>query len=56
VSEIVAAVVVSELGDLARFDSPAKLMANLGLVPSQHNSGDKKRTGHIAKTGNGHVR
>ena len=56
VSEIVSAVVVSELGDLTRFDSPAKLMAYLGLVPSQHNSGDKKRTGSITKTGNGHVR
>jgi transposase len=42
VSEIVSAVVVSELGDLTRFDSPANLMAYLGLVPSQHNSGDKK--------------
>ncbi|MCP3874251.1 MAG: IS110 family transposase, partial [Desulfobacteraceae bacterium] len=28
----------------------------LGLVPSQHNSGDQKRTGSITKTGNGHVR
>ena len=56
VSEIVSAVVVSELGDLTRFDSPVKLMAYLGLVPSQHNSGDQKRTGGITKTGNGHVR
>jgi len=56
VSEIVSAVVVSEIGDLTRFNSPAKLMAYLGLVPSQHNSGDKKRTGNITKTGNGHVR
>lgn len=56
VSEIVSAVVVSELGDLTRFDSPANLMAYLGLVPSQHNSGDKKRPGNITKTGNGHVR
>jgi transposase len=56
VSENVSAVVVSELGDLTRFDSPAKLMAYLGLVPSEHSSGDKKRTGRITKTGNGHVR
>lgn len=56
VSEIVSTTVVSELGDLTRFDSPVKLMAYLGLVPSQHNSGDKKRTGGITKTGNGHVR
>ena len=56
VSQIVSAVVVSELGDLTRFDSPSKLMAYLGLVPSQHNSGDKKKPGKITKTGNGHVR
>ncbi len=56
VSEIVSATVVSELGDLTRFDSPVKLMAYLGLVPSEHSSGDKKRTGGITKTGNGHVR
>ena len=56
VSEIVSAVVVSELGDISRFDSPTQLMSYLGLVPSQHNSGDKKRSGNITKTGNGHVR
>lgn len=56
VSQIVSAVVVSEIGDLTRFDSPSKLMAYLGLVPSQHNSGDKKKPGKITKTGNGHVR
>lgn len=56
VSQIVAAVVVSEIGDLTRFDSPSKLMAYLGLVPTQHNSGDTKRPGKITKTGNGHVR
>jgi transposase len=56
VSQIVSAVVVSELGDLTRFESPGRLMAYLGLVPTQHNSGDKKRPGRITKTGNGHVR
>jgi len=56
VSDIVSAVVVSELGDLTRFDSPTELTAYLGLVPSQHTSGDKKRMGSITKTGNRHVR
>ena len=36
VSEIVSTVIVSELGDFTRFDSPANLMAYLGLVSSQH--------------------
>ena len=56
VSEIVSAVVVSEIGDLTRFDSPVKFMAYLGLVPSVYNSGEKIKTGRITKTGNGHVR
>ena len=32
----VATGVVSELGDLSRFDHPRKLMAYVGLVPSEH--------------------
>lgn len=31
-------------------------MAYLGLVPSEHSSGDSKRRGRITRTGNGHVR
>lgn len=56
VSLIVATTTIAELGDLARFEHPKQLMAFLGLVPSEHSSGDKKRQGAITKTGNGHVR
>lgn len=56
VSLIVAVTTIAELGDLARFDHPKQLMAFLGLVPSEHSSGEKKRQGAITKTGNGHVR
>jgi transposase len=31
-------------------------MTYLGLVPSEHSSGEKKQQGKITKTGNGHVR
>jgi transposase len=31
-------------------------MGYLGLVPSEHTSGSKRRLGAITKTGNGHVR
>ena len=44
------------MGDLARFDSPRQLMGFLGLVPSEHSSGSRRRQGAITKTGNGHVR
>lgn len=53
---ITAMTVVAELGDLSRFDSPRQLMAYLGLVPSEHSSGARRRPGAITKTGNGHVR
>jgi len=56
VSLIVAATTIAEIGDLARFEHPRKFMAYLGLIPSEHTSGDKRRQGSITKTGNGHVR
>ena len=56
VSLIVATTVLAELGDLARFDNPCQLMAYLGLVPSEHSSGESIKTGSITKTGNGHAR
>lgn len=48
--------IVAELGDLSRFSKPTQLMAFLGLVPSEHSSGDSRRQGGITKTGNGQVR
>ena len=55
VSLIVAVSVVAEVGDLTRF-SARELMAFLGLVPSEHSSGERRRQGSITKTGNAHVR
>ena len=54
--EVAAITVISELGDLTRFSSPRKLMAFLGLVPSEHSSGGKRRQGSITKCGNSHAR
>ena len=56
VDTITAMTVLAELGDLTRFDSPRQLMGFLGLVPSEHSSGSRRRQGAITKTGNGHVR
>jgi transposase len=52
----VAVTVAAELGDLSRFDSPRQLFAYLGLHPTEWSSGDRRRQGGIAKTGNGHAR
>ena len=40
VAFVVAATVVAEVGDFSRFDNPRQLMAYLGLVPSEHSSGN----------------
>ena len=56
VSTLVAATMIAEIGDLNRFDHPEKLMAYLGLVPSEYSSGGKEKRGQITKTGNGHAR
>ena len=53
---VVAMTVLAELGDVTRFDSPRQLMSFVGLVPSEHSSGARRRQGGITKTGNGHVR
>lgn len=56
VDVITAMTLLSELGDVSRFDSPRQLMAYLGLVPSEHSSGGRRRRGGITRTGNGHAR
>jgi len=53
---VAAMTVVAEIGDISRFESARQLMAHLGLVPSEHSSGQMKKRGGITKSGNGHVR
>jgi len=56
ISLIVASTLAAELGDFGRFESADQVMAYLGLIPSEHSSGDKQHRGPITKTGNKHVR
>ena len=51
-----AVTLIAELGDLTRFDTPRQLMSYLGLIPSEHTSGERRRQGGITKTGNSHAR
>ena len=53
---IAAVTLIAELGDLSRFASPRQLMSYLGLTPSEHSSGERRRQGAITKTGNAHAR
>jgi transposase len=52
----IAMIFVAELHGIERFDSPRKLAAYLGLVPTLYASGESARRGAITKTGNKHVR
>ena len=56
VAAITAISLMAEIGDLARFSHPRKLMGYLGLVPSEHSSGERTSRGSITKTGNAHAR
>lgn len=56
VDTLTAMTLLAELGDVSRFDEPRQLMAYLGLVPSEHSSGARRRQGGITRTGNGHAR
>ena len=51
-----AATLAAEIGDPRRFASPRQLMAYLGLVPSEHSTGERVRRGGITKTGNSRAR
>jgi transposase len=53
---IAATAFLAEIGDLSRFRTPRELMAFLGLVPSEHSTGDKVKRGGITKTGNRRAR
>jgi transposase len=51
-----AVTLIAEWGDLSRFANPRHLMSYLGLTPSEHSSGERRRQGAITKTGTSHAR
>jgi transposase len=53
---IAAVTLVAEIQDFHRFDNPRRLMAYLGLVPSEDSSGQRRRQGAITKAGNSAAR
>ena len=56
VDRVAAVVILSELGDLRRFENPGQLMGYLGLVPGEDSSGPRRRQGAITCAGNNHAR
>ncbi len=56
IKTLIALSFIAEIGDFRRFSCAAQFMAFLGLVPSEHSSGNKRRQGGITKAGNSHLR
>ena len=56
IETLIALSFVADIGDFRRFPSARQFMAFLGLVPSEHSSGNKRRQGGITKAANSHLR
>ena len=56
INTLAAMTLATEIGDWRRFERPGQLMAYLGLVPSEHSSGEREHRGPITKTGNSRCR
>jgi transposase len=56
IDTLIAMTLLAELYDLRRFPHPRALMAFVGLVPSEHSSGDRQSRGRLTRTGNTLVR
>jgi transposase len=56
VEQVTAITLAVELGDLSRFATPRQVMRYVGLTPSEHSSGTRRRQGAITKTGNAAAR
>jgi transposase len=56
IDTLTALAVVAEISDFGRFGSAEEFMAFVGLVPTEHSSGEHRRQGSITKVGNSHVR
>jgi hypothetical protein len=51
VGELLGLTIASEIGDVACFASPRKLIVYAGLAPKINQSGDRSRTGALSKAG-----
>ena len=51
VAQKTIAAIISECGDLTRFQTTAKFIGYLGLFPTENSSGNSKSVGHLSKRG-----
>ena len=51
-----AMIMLTEVRNVRRFRTSQEFASNLGLVPSEHSTGEQEHRGHITKAGNRHIR
>jgi transposase len=56
IETLTAVGLMAEIGDITAFTHPRQLASYLGLVPSEHSSGTRRRQGSITKAGSSHAR
>ena len=56
IGELTAAVILSEYGDISKFEGPAQMLSFAGLEPGYYQSGQAERGGHMVKHGSSHLR
>jgi len=56
VADKTIAAVLSECGDISRFQNVTKFIGYLGLFPTENSSGNSTRTGHLSKRGSSLVK
>jgi transposase len=55
IDTLTAAGLWAEIGGFTRFRHPAQVMSYLGVVPSEHSTGERRRRGPITKSGSQHA-
>jgi transposase len=56
IDTLTAVGLVAEIGDFTSFAHPKQLASYVGLVPSEHSTGERRRQGAITKAGSSHAR
>ena len=56
VAKVSAVTLVSDLGQVSRFEHPRQLMGYAGIASREHSSGERVSRGAISKAGNAHLR
>ena len=56
IGELTAAVILSEYGDISRFEGPAQMLSFAGLEPGYYQSGLAEHGGHMVKHGSSYLR